>query len=411
MRDWRFALAAVAAIPFAFGAAQAADVEIGPAAIQVPNWSGVYVGVTGGYTFNNTGFYAPGTSLDGIGANGALAGALVGFNWQVSPRFVVGIEADASISEDDTLSPLTSENWSAGVRARAGALVSPSTLFYLSAGWSWAHADFSQMFAIPGQDAIFSGPQLGVGIESMLTRNILARFEYLLSFYGEETFAAGGGRTLAPTTGTARLGLAYTFGEDMFGAPVTAAAAAPSSSWTGLYAGLNAGYGFTGAAASPIALGADWGLEGVVGGGMVGFDWQLGPGLVLGAEIDGAVTAISGDLRGGGVNVSAKSDWTVAVRGRAGLLVDPATMIYGLAGWSWAGLDFSIAGSSGSENVDGVQVGVGIETRISDALSARAEYRHTFYENATFGTVVPASIKPTAGEARIGVSYKFLRDS
>ena len=96
------------------------------------------------------------------------------------------------------------------------------------------------------------------------------------------------------------------------------------------------------------------------------------------------------------------------MRGRVGFLVNPATMIYGLAGWSWAGVEESNPGViSASETADGPQFGLGIEARFTDAVSARAEYRHTFYEASGFGMVLPTVISPTVGEARLGLVYKF----
>lgn len=428
MRSFRAALAAsVAVIPFAFGAAQAADFEtpapVEPVVIYAPTWTGAYVGLTAGYSFANTEFDVGGLfTFDGLGADGLQGGIIGGFNWQVSPRFVVGVEADASISDVTTAitlgglgnAELTSD-WNWAVRGRAGVLITPETLFYLSGGWAWAHSELSGVPLL--FDETFSGPQLGVGIESMLTPNVLVRLEYLHTFFNDETLFAGigGGLSVEPSAGTARLGVVYKFGEDMFGAPVTAAAATPTSSWTGIYAGLNAGYGFanTEISAGPVFGFDGLGSDGFVGGGMVGFDWQLGSRVVLGAEVDAAFADIGSEISIpiAGASIEAKGKWEVAALARAGFLLNPATMIYGLAGWAWTDLELEGTGPgpgfSVSENADGPQIGLGIEAKITDALSARAEYRHTFFDAGNFGTGLPISVEPSVGEARLGVSYKF----
>ena len=94
------ALSLFAATPAAF----AADLPAGPPA-QAPaayvpvvtpvyNWSGIYIGINGGYGFGSTdwspsGFTGPGT----FNTNGGLVGGTAGFNFQ-SGSVVFGIEGD-----------------------------------------------------------------------------------------------------------------------------------------------------------------------------------------------------------------------------------------------------------------------------------------------------------------------------
>ena len=94
------ALSLFAATPAAF----AADLPAGPPA-QAPaayvpvvapvyNWSGIYIGINGGYGFGSTdwspsGFTGPGT----FNTNGGLVGGTAGFNFQ-SGSVVYGIEGD-----------------------------------------------------------------------------------------------------------------------------------------------------------------------------------------------------------------------------------------------------------------------------------------------------------------------------
>jgi len=140
----------------------------------------------------------------------------------------------------------------------------------------------------------------------------------------------------------------------------------PVFTWTGLYGGINIGYGFgdnaqeTGGlgyvnpgALGTLPLGSAWSvgqnLNGVVGGGQVGYNYQMTPWLVLGLETDiNATNAQShsnsavGVLDGTGAHLqtafSTKSvDWWGTVRGRVGFTLPsyPNLMVYGTGGFAY----------------------------------------------------------------------------
>ncbi len=62
----------------------------------VYNWSGIYVGINGGYGFGSSGLTTTGTALDS-GCNFNLSGGKrrrqLGFNYQIN-QFVMGVEGD-----------------------------------------------------------------------------------------------------------------------------------------------------------------------------------------------------------------------------------------------------------------------------------------------------------------------------
>jgi outer membrane immunogenic protein len=148
----------------------------------------------------------------------------------------------------------------------------------------------------------------------------------------------------------------------------------PVFSWTGFYGGINIGYGFgngdseTGAQtlvapgfvtlpglvvparAYSTAWSLPTNLNGVVGGGQVGYNFQFSPWLVLGLEAD----IQAADLRSHGhgiiglpadpllgnqfatVNSHHSVDWYGTVRGRIGVTpFDPHLMIYGTGGFAY----------------------------------------------------------------------------
>jgi outer membrane immunogenic protein len=117
MRNKLISSLAGAAFSFAAsGLAFAADIAVKappPAPAPVYNWTGWYVGVNAGASFGNvkTDFNTP-VTIAGNGSNGPasgttdfagsnreypdgfIGGGQIGYNWQVSPIWVVGLEAD-----------------------------------------------------------------------------------------------------------------------------------------------------------------------------------------------------------------------------------------------------------------------------------------------------------------------------
>jgi outer membrane immunogenic protein len=128
---------AIAAIPLIGTPAFAADMAVkappAPPPVPVYNWTGWYAGVNAGASFGNvkTDFnVAPGTSFviegesvsngtipgfagsDTVYPSGFMGGGQIGYNWQLSPIWVVGLEADFQGAIEKDSSTLTS-NFSA----------------------------------------------------------------------------------------------------------------------------------------------------------------------------------------------------------------------------------------------------------------------------------------------------------
>ncbi|MFC6047310.1 outer membrane protein, partial [Methylobacterium hispanicum] len=173
----------------------------------------------------------------------------------------------------------------------------------------------------------------------------------------------------------------------------------PVFSWTGFYAGLNAGYGFdansssgatvigTTAASGVIANGADPGLvafsnrnanNGFTGGGQIGYNYQFTPGsgVVVGVEADaqylgfGAnrntasfVGTPNADLTFVNPNGLSNLDYFGTVRGRLGYAFD-RTLVYGTGGFAYGGgggSSFGLPNSSSDTFRTGWAAGGGIE--------------------------------------------------
>ncbi|TDR89312.1 outer membrane protein [Enterovirga rhinocerotis] len=135
-------------------------------------------------------------------------------------------------------------------------------------------------------------------------------------------------------------------------APAPAFVAVPVFTWTGLYLGGNAGYGFsqgnaTTAGLTPfaqgainagaIAHGAKIEPDGFVGGGQIGYNWQVGS-VVLGLETDIQYTGFKKTVgyQALGFDTSSRSttDYLGTVRGRVGYAFD-RWMIYATGGLAY----------------------------------------------------------------------------
>jgi outer membrane immunogenic protein len=163
------------------GSAYAADMAVKAPPMPVAavaSWTGFYVGLNGGYAriqdgidvnptlpFGNTGLvggaaFSTASTLAYTNRSGSrdagFAGGQVGYNWQVSPRWVLGLEADVQgfwNNNNQTIfassiappgfpaNPLSSVetlndrmDWLATFRGRAGILLSPSFLLYGTGG-------------------------------------------------------------------------------------------------------------------------------------------------------------------------------------------------------------------------------------------------------------------------------------
>ncbi len=246
------------------------------------SWSGAYVGAAAGIRANQTtatldqavvqtAGFAPFDALancrcflsNGFDTTSARFSPYVGYNWQIHPKWVVGLEGDfgfadaqstysgnylpgtpvfgSSQGQNDSFSVRT--KWDASIRARVGFLVNPSFMAYLTGGAAWMNVEetsrcdtSAQTLAIvpgltltenancaPGrrspavitQSTIKPGFTIGAGGEMKLWSNWLLRAEYRYADFGRASFtdtrscasAAGGINCFLTETATNSLRL------------------------------------------------------------------------------------------------------------------------------------------------------------------------------------------------------------
>jgi outer membrane immunogenic protein len=191
-------------------------------------------------------------------------------------------------------------------------------------------------------------------------------------------------------------------------APVVRAVVPPS--WTGWYAGLSAGYGwgsesnqFNFVPAVPANfdnLSLHDKLNGFIGGGQVGYNYQITPNSwVAGVEADISYTNFKGSDATSGVttalarvgvgwtyNQEQKLEWLATFRGRLGWTGgDHTFLFYGTGGlavggakasntFSLSGLPTLVFAGEASETKVGWTAGGGVEARLANDWTAKVEY-------------------------------------
>ena len=219
---------------------------------------------------------------------------------------------------------------------------------------------------------------------------------------------------------------------------VSAAQAPPVSSWAGWYAGLNLGSSFgeahdsaTPAVATAQLLTGYQSLDGVIGGGQIGYNWQSGIWLVgLEADIQGSTEKSNLPAfdviitRGGGgtLQVNEKLSWFDTVRGRLGVLATPKWLFYATGGLAYGGMQtnetltaVTVFSNSFNSTRAGWTLGGGIEAKIDNNWTAKLEYLYL-----DFGTFNNLFVAPGVASSpitlnsrvfdnivRIGLNYQF----
>jgi outer membrane immunogenic protein len=383
-------LATVAVFGFA-GAAAAADLpsRYAPppviAAVPVFTWTGFYVGVNAGYGWNtqdNNNFVDPVTGIVSNGGNdgGFVGGGQVGYNYQIG-QFVIGLETDIqyadlgggrnTFGQAAFLGDSNDGNWFGTVRARAGFAIDRA-LIYATGGFAYGDIGAGSSVFVAPNGQIFAGSSsstntgwvVGGGLEYAFTDNLTAKIEGLYVNLDTEN--------------------------NNFVDPVT---------------GL-------------VSSGGDDG--GFVGGGQVGYNYQIGS-FVVGLETDIQYADLGGGRAtfapGAFLGDSNDGNWFGTVRARAGFAFDRA-LIYATGGFAYGDIGAGssafvapdgtvFAGSSNGTNTGWV-LGGGVEYAFTNNLTAKIEglYVNLDTESNNFGAFANND-NTEFGVVRAGLNYKF----
>lgn len=267
----------------------------------------------------------------------------------------------------------------------------------------------------------FYGVAFGtVGVETVLNGNLRGRFEYVASYLNTQGFDVDG-MTLdvTPLIGSAKVSLVYGFGDPR---PVDHVYVNAPDSWTGFYGGVKGGHdmGVTELTLNDGAVGPGtfnfdgFGSNGFSGGVFAGYDRQIGSMFVVGAEAGASASTInhkiSVDMSGTSGSIKIGTLSTVNARFRAGVLVNPATLIYGFGGFArndmYVELSDGVDTMGESMTVDAVEFGGGAETWVSERVSLRGEFAVSLSEDlANLGDY--GSLKKTGATGSLGAVFHF----
>lgn len=242
------------------------------------------------------------------------------------------------------------------------------------------------------------------------------------------------------------------------GPPTFAPPPPPVFSWTGFYAGLNAGFDW---ANDPISLtpGGLWNTafdagnspfiaangsptlhpSGFAGGGQIGFNYQI-QNFVLGIEGDIDYTDLHSSLTTGTLTAplfgetfvfqsAVRSNWLSTVRARLGFTPFDRLLVYGTGGLALGQFTFTngylfgpaplVSVGTSTRTAVGWTVGGGVEYALTPNWTVKGEYLYadlghgsSFTTAETFGGVANGytsyhQARLTENLARIGINYKF----
>jgi outer membrane immunogenic protein len=224
--------------------------------------------------------------------------------------------------------------------------------------------------------------------------------------------------------------------------PPPVVTAVPSWDWTGFYAGLNAGYGWSSSNSAAVGIVNPTGFftpcinagscptsisydrDGFVGGAQAGYNWQFDQ-IVVGLEADIDYSDMNGSSRlttsvpgfaNSRFTSSSDINWLATLRGRAGLAID-RSLIYATGGLAVGGVDDSFSWGypsipqvftgSGSDTEWGWTAGAGFEYAINEHFVLGAE---VLYFDLGKTTVVGSPVSPFAPPGRTGMSVDYDHD-
>lgn len=251
-----------------------------PPPAPVFSWTGFYVGGELGEKWSNTTWTTtaliqspnPGQAVDASSPTffdpaGTRAGGYVGYNWQLAPQWVTGIEGDIAWADKTATTagipgcalPVANScigtsgafaspgpgrdsssvtlGWDASLRARLGFLVTPQVLLYGTGGVAWQqlkdsatcrHTNADPLcfeaagspFATATNSTVRTGWTVGGGAEAVVYGNWLVRGEYRFADFGTWSNALNLSvpgainivqLNLKAVTHTVSIGLAYKF--------------------------------------------------------------------------------------------------------------------------------------------------------------------------------------------------------
>jgi outer membrane immunogenic protein len=164
----------------------------------ITNWTGLFIGIEGGGGWGRSDWtYVGPLTFTNRDIDGALAGGVIGYNWQApGSNFVIGVEGNLNWADinGSALCP----NPAFACSSRLDSLFTAtgrlgyawnSLLLYVKGGAAWTHEKYET--TVVGTGALFSsasndrvGYTVGAGLEYMFAPNWSAKVEYDYADFG-----------------------------------------------------------------------------------------------------------------------------------------------------------------------------------------------------------------------------------
>ena len=190
-------------------------------------------------------------------------------------------------------------------------------------------------------------------------------------------------------------------------------------SWAGFYAGVNFGFATTSEQVNTPFGSSSTDPSGAIGGGQIGYNFQLAPAWLLGIEGDIDGTSVHGTTSAVGpsaLTITSNHNWYATLAGRVGYVAGP-WLFYGKGGGAWMGADYQLQVNSGvggaasvSSTRSGFVAGAGVEYQIMPKWTFKVEYDYLGFgtSNVNFTPVgIGTTIKTDVNEIKLGANYHF----
>jgi outer membrane immunogenic protein len=219
----KLAAALIAAMAASSTGAQAQQLLVAPTvtnqmyapAPSASNWDGFYVGGQIAIVATKTHEINPGLPAEQLlGDIGGSAGVFAGYRYQIHDWLVLGIDGEVNNVATEYLYNATvygAMKWDAAIRATLGYPVAPNVLAYGTVGYSWAHFDMSPFYGNAAANYTAGGFQFGLGVDMLITQNVMARLNATWTHYGVNNVPVAGGGTSEPSDVVVRVGLGWKF--------------------------------------------------------------------------------------------------------------------------------------------------------------------------------------------------------
>ena len=171
----------------------------------------------------------------------------------------------------------------------------------------------------------------------------------------------------------------------------------PSGNWEGAYLGGKVTHQW-----GKTKVGKDYDATGFGGGVYGGYNKQDGQ-LVYGAEVDMNYSGIDKTYK----NVEAEQGINGSLRARIGYDLSPA-LVYATGGLAATNMEVTDKTSDSNKTLLGATIGAGVETKITESITARTEYRFTNYQTQTFNLDSGATDRGLKEhQVNVGLGLKF----